>query len=161
MTNLLVLLNVVSIVASNQSIQFSELLSHAGTSDISFATENNITDWNDYEAYLQDQIELNCNTLEKDKDEGNDGSISDSILDVRNYLNENYSDYYWIRDTDECALTSDVSNHIPIEMQSNYFPEADIDRAIIAAGVENETSYMRSYCCIRNHGLFCSLSWVR
>ena len=26
-------------------------------------------------------------------------------------------------------------------MQSTYFPEADIDRAIIAAGVENETSY--------------------
>lgn len=64
MTNLLVLLNVVFIVASNQSIQFLELLSHAGTNDIYFATENNISDWNGYEAYLQDQIELNYNTLD-------------------------------------------------------------------------------------------------
>jgi hypothetical protein len=141
MTNLLVLLNIVSLISSNQSIQFSELLNRAETSDISFAEVNNISDWNDYEVYLRDQVELNNNSSEKSKGDGNDGSISDSILEVEDYLNENYSDYYWIRDDENCALTSDVSNHIPIEMQSSYFPSSDIDKAIVVAGVEDETSY--------------------
>ena len=141
MTNLLALLNLVSIISSSPTIQFSVLLNHGSSSDISFAYENNIVNWDSYKDYLKLQAEQrNCESL-KSKGDGNDGSISDSIPNVNDYLNKNYSDYYWIRDDENCALTSDVSNHIPIEMQSSYFPESDIDKAIIDADVEDKTSY--------------------
>lgn len=121
MTNLLALLNLVSIISSSPTIQFSVLLNHGSSSDISFAYENNIVNWDGYKDYLKLQAEQrNCESL-KSKGDGNDGSISDSIPNVNDYLNKNYSDYYWIRDDENCALTSDVSNHIPIEMQSSYF----------------------------------------
>lgn len=141
MTNLLILLNLVAMVSFNSTIQFTELISHAETSDISFAYENNIDDWSDYEEYLMAQIKQSKSTLEKGKGDGNNGSVSDSISNVENYLNDNFSDYHWIRDDERCALTSDVSNRIPIEMQSIYFPKEDIDRAIAASGVENRTDY--------------------
>ena len=141
MTNVLILLNLISLISSNSTISFLEFISHAGSNDVSFASENNIANWNDYEKYLATQVEQNNSTLEKGKGDGNDGSISDSITNVENYLNDNYSEYDWIRDDEQCALTSDVSNSIPIEMQSTYFLASDIESAIIAAGVENETLY--------------------
>ena len=141
MTNLLLLLNCIFLVSSNSSVQFSELLRHAETDDISYASENNIVDWDEYEEYLITQDKQNSNTLEKGKGSGNDGSISDSIINIEKHLNDNFSEYYWIRDDEQCALTSDVSNSIPIEMQSSDFTTSDIERAIIAAGVEDDTSY--------------------
>lgn len=141
MTNLLILLNLFSLISSNSTIQFQELIMHAESDDISYAYENNIVDWDDYEEYVINQVNQNDNTLERGNGEGNDGSISDSIRSVENYLNDKYSEYYRIRDDDQCALTSDVSNNIPIEMQSSDFPASDIDEAIIVAGVGNQTSY--------------------
>lgn len=141
MTNLLVLLHLISLVSSNSTIEFSELVNHGTSNDISFANENSIADWDDYEEYMVMQMEQSNNTLKKRKGDGSDGSVSDSITNVEDYFNDNYSDFNWIRDEEQCGLTSDVSNHIPIEMQSPIFPTSDIDSAIIAAGVENETSY--------------------
>lgn len=141
MTNLLLLLNCIFLVSSNSSVQFSEILRHAESDDISYASENNIVDWDDYEEYLITQDKQNSNTLEKGKGSGNDGSISDSIINIEKHLNDNFSEYYWIRDDEQCALTSDVSNSIPIEMQSSDFTTSDIERAIIAAGAEDDTSY--------------------
>jgi hypothetical protein len=128
-------------ISAVPTMEFSALLNHGTSSDISFANENNVVDWGDYSEYLKAQNVKNANKEDKGKGDGNDGSISDSILDVETYLEKNYSDYYWIRNDAECALTSDVSNNIPIEMQSSAFPRADIEEAIVAAGVEGKTSY--------------------
>ena len=132
MTNFLIFLNLITLISSNSSIGFSDLINYGISDDTHFASENNIANWNDYKAYLLSQ---------KDKDSNNDGSVSDSILNIKDYLNDNYSNYNWIRDEKNCSLTSDVSNHIPIEMQSIYFPTSDINKAITSAGVENYTSY--------------------
>jgi hypothetical protein len=78
---------------------------------------------------------------EKSKGGSGDGSVSDAITDVGSYLNENFTDYYWIRDTNNCCLTSEVSSAIPVEMQSDYFPTSDINQAITIANVGNYTSY--------------------
>lgn len=141
MTNFLVLLNLVSIISSCPSFEFSELLNHGSILDVSFSNENNIANWNDYKNYLKLQVEQSNHKLLNGKGYGDDRSISISISDVKKYLDEHYTDYDWIRDDENCALTSDVSNYIPIEMQSPYFPNSDITKAIIAAGVEDKTSY--------------------
>lgn len=141
MSNLLILLNVISIVSSMPTMEFYKLLNYGTSTDISFANENNITNWNDYKNYLQILDIQNANNEFSSNGDNSNGSISDSILDIKSYLDEKHSEYNWIRNEEECALTSDVSNNIPIEMQSSAFPRSDINEAIVVAGVENETSY--------------------
>lgn len=138
MSNLLIFLNIISFISSNQIISFNEFLNYGTANDISFAKENNINDWNDYTDYLQLQ---NPDIKNKGKGDGNGDSISKKISDIKQYLNDNFADYDWIRNDKECALTSDVSNNIPIEMQSTDFPGSEIKTAIKLAGVENKTSY--------------------
>lgn len=73
---MLVLLNLISFTSSNSTIQFREILSYTGHNNISFANENNIIEWIDYKEYLL----MQNNTLEKEKGNENNGSISDSII---------------------------------------------------------------------------------
>jgi len=141
MSNLLVLLNIISMVSSSSTVDFTTILNHSTSSDVSFANANNIGEWNDYGDYLITQNVKMSNKDDKENGNGNDSFVSDSILDVKEYLEDKYSDYYWICNDDECALTSDVSSNIPIEMQSSAFPRTDIEEAITAANVEGYTSY--------------------
>lgn len=67
MTNLLVLVNLVSIISSSPAIQFSVLLNHGSSSDISFAYENNIVNWDGYKDYLELQVEQSNSELLKAK----------------------------------------------------------------------------------------------
>ena len=53
MSNLLTLLSIVSLLSSNSTMEFSELLNHGSANDICFASENYIDDWNDYKDYLE------------------------------------------------------------------------------------------------------------
>lgn len=139
MTNILVLLNLIFLASSSSTIELSQNIDNVSFSDICFVDENNVTNWKEYENYVREEI--NVVDYEKGKNHGNDGTVSDSIVNIEEYLNEYNSNYKWLRIKGECGLTSDVSNQIPIEMQSAYFPTSDIKKAILTAGVESYTSY--------------------
>ena len=138
MSNLLILANLLPLLLSNQQSSFSKLLSKTSDSEIQMAESNSINGWEEYYLYLGTKENKNNS---KGKNNGGSGSVSDSITNVSEYLNNSYSEYYWIKDNNSCGLTSNVSNNIPIEMQSSDFPESDIQRAIQVANVSNYTSY--------------------
>ena len=138
MTNLLIFANLIPLLMSNQQSTFPELLNKTSDSEIQMAESNSISDWNEYYSYLNSKEAKNNS---KGKNNGGSGSVSDSITNVSEYLNNTYNEYYWIKDNVNSGLTSDVSNNIPIEMQSPDFPESDISSAIQIANVGNYTSY--------------------
>ena len=137
MSNLLVMISIASLISSSSTNDFQEILSHASPSDIAFIKENDINDWDDYEEYM------NVGTGKEDKPLGKwkGGLTTNLITNVERHLNDYYSDYYWIRNDDKCGETRNVSNHIPIEMLTMYFPDTDIEIAINEANVEDKTSY--------------------
>lgn len=140
MSNFMLLLNIIgslSAAPANQAITFSELMEHVSESDAQFFEANGIDDWDDYSHYLS-SLPL---SVSSGKGDGETGYVSDSIEDIKSHLERQYPGYDWVRYDDKCALTSDVSGQIPIEMQSDYFPKDDIQAAIDLAGVRDKTSY--------------------
>lgn len=133
MASLLTLLSVVSVLSTTPSTSFQDFLSLSSNTDKLVAETNSISNWDEYATFVA--------STNYSKNNNGSGSVSDSIIDVSSYLKTNYSNYYWIRDDDNCALTSDVSNAIPIEMQGTDFPEEEIEEAIKIANVANYTSY--------------------
>lgn len=136
MTNLLILANLLPLLVSNQQSVFPELLNKASDYEIEIAESNSINDWGEYYSYMNAEEAKNSSN---GKNNGGSGSVSEAITNVSGYLNNTYSDYYWIKDNSNSALTSDVSNHVPIEMQTPDFPECDILQAIQVANVSNYT----------------------
>lgn len=140
MTNILTILNIVSLLSSNPPMEFNEFLSHGTQNDIVFAEENNISTWDDYNDYISNENNQYLYNASKGKGDEK-GTISEDIGNVEKYLNENYSEYEWRIDVDKSAVTSDVSNCIPIDMKTGYFPNDDIMQAIKNAHLEDKTSY--------------------
>lgn len=138
MTNLLLLANVVSLSLTAPTTKFSDLLENSTSTEISLAEKMSINDYESYYNYLSDNNET---SYVNSTSSGSSDDVSSAITTPISYLNAKYSDYYWMLDGDNSALTSYVSNAIPIEMQTTLFTEKEIEEAIIASGVENYTSY--------------------
>lgn len=69
-------------------------------------------------------------------------SVSKHIIDVESHLKNKFVDYDWIKNFNDCSLTSDVSNSIPNEMLSNgTFRQSEINQAIINAEIQDKTDY--------------------
>lgn len=134
--NLLLIANLISLSFSSSNINFSMFAKNATDKDVILLKENSINDFESYFNYLENNYEIY-----NSGSNNNGGSIITAIEDPKNYLNEKYSNYYWVRDEDNTALTSDVSNAIPIEMQSKLFSDKEIEEAIIKSNVQKYTSY--------------------
>ncbi|MGM9814395.1 MAG: hypothetical protein ACI32C_05860 [Candidatus Enteromonas sp.] len=131
MTNFLIFLNLISAISSSSTITFDDFLSQCTPEDNEFAVQNNITDWNDYTDFIQEKSQANAST-----------GLSEEIKDLKFYLNRQYGQYRWYRNDAENALTSDVSNGVPVDMKTKgVFPKEDIEEAIVQAGVQDKTSY--------------------
>ncbi len=140
MGNIFLLANLIPLAFTEPICDFSIMIEHASQHDLQIMEQNSINDWESYFNYLANEgIYVNDNSDIK-RVSGSD-DVSSAITDPESHLNENYKDYYWIMDEDNSALTSDVSNAIPIEMQTTLFPTEDIEAAVIVANVEEYTSY--------------------
>ena len=114
---------------------------HSSNEEIVQIENNNINDWISYYNYLESNEQNNLKLQKGKGNEGNDNDVSNGIEDVKSFLNQNYQDYYWIRNEKNSSLTSSVSNYIPVEMNGKSFPREDIEAAIKIANVSNYTSY--------------------
>ncbi len=132
MTNLVLIGNIISILASNPATNFSLVASHAQADEQMLMEEHSIDTWDEYYSYLQE------NETNSDSGKGEPGK---KITDLFTHLTTNYPGYSWFSDEEKSALTSDVSSFIPIEMQYDFYIEDEIDAAIIKAGIEDKTSY--------------------
>lgn len=135
MTNLLLLANVISLSVTTPEVKFSDFLKNLTPEEISFAERMSISDYETYYDYLSNC----CETINVNGNSSN--NVSKAIVSPLEHLNTNYPDYYWMKDNKNSALTSDISDAIPIEMQLNYYTSAEINKAIYLSGVENYTSY--------------------
>ena len=141
MTDLLLLLNVAMLALPSAKTNAVQNANSNSFDNELISVKGNTLYWNENERDSCNKIEDKTKTDGKDKGNENDGSVSDSILNIEEYLNNNFDEFDRVRDYELCGITSDVTNSTPIEMQSANFPRSDIDEAIKIAGVENETSY--------------------
>lgn len=141
MTSLIALLSTLSLFTSSPVSNFDVVKQHSSNEEIVQIENNNINDWISYYNYLESNEQNNLKLQKGKGNEGNDNDVSNGIVDVKSFLNQNYQDYYWIRDEKNSSLTSSVSNYIPVEMNGNSFPREDIEAAIKIANVSNYTSY--------------------
>lgn len=137
MLNPLLLLAAVSAFSAPPEKDFSSVLANCSNDEIIMATTMGIDDWEDYKNY----IEMNVQSL-AENDGSQEWSDSTPIVDVARNLANRFPNYTWFQDKNNSGSTSDVSNHIPIEMKRyDSFPEADILDAIEVAGVQDKTNY--------------------
>ena len=71
---------------------------HSSNEEIVQIENNNINDWISYYNYLEINEQNNLKLQKGKGNEGNDNDVSNGIVDVKSFLNQNYQDYYWIRD---------------------------------------------------------------
>ncbi len=114
---------------------FSDVLANATLSDQAFAEQQQITDWESYFGYMR--------SSKGDKDEGEEEkSLTTAIFNIPMLLQEEEPEYYWIKNEEKSAETMDVSNAIPVEMQSEgFYSDSELNQAILLAEVSDETSY--------------------
>ena len=112
MTNLVLIGNIISILASNPATNFSLVASHAQADEQMLMEEHSIDTWDEYYSYLQE------NETNSDSGKGEPGK---KITDLFTHLTTHYPSYSWFCDEEKSALTSDVSSFIPIEMQYDFF----------------------------------------
>jgi len=129
--NITTVVGLIGMLSTSPEVDFSEYLKSTSYYEQYFAKVNNINDWNSYIKYHKSR-----EIREKKNTSG------DEIIDLMVYLNNKYSNYYWIRDDEKCALTSDVSNAIPVEVGiENIYDEHEFDIGINKAGLSDFTSY--------------------
>ncbi len=128
--------SIMAAFAASPTIDFQTVLNNAPADEIAFATQNDITDWNSYEEHMQ------LNATSYVQNESGSPSASLPILNLSEYLDAYYPDYSWHRNDGKSHDTSEVSNAIPIEMKTiGGYSVAELNQAIIQAGVQNETDY--------------------
>lgn len=140
MIKLLTILSMISIFALEPTTTFDTVIQHTSVEEIEILESNNITDWNGYYDYLE-YNHINVGERRAGLSTNGDNSVSNAISDVERHLNEKYPEYYWLLDNSKTGSTMNVSNQIPIEMQSSKFTKSEIEEAIKIANVEGYTSY--------------------
>ena len=134
--NVIALLYVVPLCFSSQEKFFVQLSDQLSEEDMTIINQNRINTLDEYNNYLI-----------KNNSSGND-STSKSITNVLYHLENNYPDYLWGKE--KKALTSDVSNAIPVEMftESNpaenilpLYDSLEVEQALVNTGTNAYTSY--------------------
>ena len=136
LADLLLLANAASGAIVPAAANFNEVLTHASSIDVAEASLNNVRNWDDYYDYVSTNVEL---LSRSDDDYANSEGIF--IIDLADELNYKYPNYAWERIDDECSITSNVSNHIPINVKIDAYLTAEINQAIVLAGVQDKTNY--------------------
>ena len=130
MSTTLTFLSLLPFLISNPSTEFSVLLSQLTDSEKTIAQLNDVSNWNAYNDFLSSY----SNSMSGG---GTTNDLSDTIYDLNDYFQDYYPDYYWLVDPNNTAYTSDLTNHIPIEMLSSSFNSNDVMFGVYANGKQN------------------------
>lgn len=134
MLNPIIVVNLISLLFQTSTNVSEKVTEHLSQEDLSIIEANSIADRSSYDKYLSKT------NRKKESDSGL--SISSAVLNPYQWLKLDYLDYRWALDKENSASTSDVSNAVPIEMKNqSSFPDEDIKKAIVLAGVEDKTNY--------------------
>lgn len=119
------ILNLASLLVVTPNAKFDYLYNHLSVNEQTVLNVNGITDFQELDNYL-------CQESYSNGSGGNE-SHSDSIVNIETFLSSNYPGYYWFKS--DGNTTRSVTNAIPINMGSSYFPNSDILTAITNTGV--------------------------
>lgn len=134
MSTTLTFFGLLPFLISNPSTEFSVLLSQLTDSEKTIAQLNDVSNWNAYNDFLSSY----SNSMSGGE---TTNDLSDTIYDLNDYFQDYYSDYHWLINPNNTAYTSDLTNHIPIEMLSSSFNSNDVMFGVYANGKQNITPY--------------------
>ena len=134
MVNPIIAVNLISLLFQTSANVSEKVTEHLSQEDLSIIEANSIVNRSSYDKYLS-------KTNRKTKSDSG-LSISSAVPNPYMWLKLDYLDYHWALGKENSALTSDVSSAVPIEMKNqSSFPDEDIKKAIVLAGIEDKTNY--------------------
>ena len=128
MVSLLLALNIAASAAALPNAKFHYVYNHLSADEQKILDDNGVDNDEKLEAFADEK--------NASKPNGSSGSHSKAIEHVSNHLSEHYPDYLWRKTAGNS--TRAVSRGIPVNVNGNAFPKAEILTAIENTGVASD-----------------------